>query len=114
MGRKNQGPKRLPRIQPPGSNRNRNTGTKFSFCLLTALALFIDPPLRSQQPPQITLNVNAVNMLATVRDKHGNIVRNLTKDDFHARSGWQTANHHYTLQRNLIFPSPSVCLWTPA
>ena len=26
--------------------------------------------------------VNAVNLLATVRDKHGNIIRNLTKDDF--------------------------------
>ncbi len=81
MGRKNQEPKRLPRIQSHGSNRNRNKATKLSLCLLTALALLIDP-LRGQQPPQITLNVNAVNMLATVRDKHGNIVRNLTKDDF--------------------------------
>ena len=38
-------------------------------------------PLPSQQSP-ITVNVAAVNLLATVRDKHGNLVRNLSKDDF--------------------------------
>jgi VWFA-related protein len=36
----------------------------------------------SQQAPPITVNVSAVNLLATVRDKHGSIVRNLSKDDF--------------------------------
>jgi len=41
-----------------------------------------DLPLRGQQSAPITLNVNAVNLLATVRDKHGNIINNLTKDDF--------------------------------
>jgi VWFA-related protein len=44
--------------------------------LLSALPLF------TQQTPPITVNVAAVNLLATVRDKHGNIVRNLAKDDF--------------------------------
>jgi VWFA-related protein len=34
------------------------------------------------QPPTISVNVKVVNVLATVRDKHGDIVRNLTKDDF--------------------------------
>ena len=34
------------------------------------------------QPPTISINVKVVNVLATVRDKHGEIVRNLTKDDF--------------------------------
>jgi len=43
--------------------------------------LLIAPSLPSQQSP-ITVNVAAVNLLATVRDKHGNIIRNLTKDDF--------------------------------
>jgi VWFA-related protein len=38
--------------------------------------------VRSQQSAPITLDVNAVNLLATVRDKKGNIVRDLTKDDF--------------------------------
>jgi VWFA-related protein len=39
-------------------------------------------PLRSQQPPTISVNVKVVNVLATVRNKQGEIVRNLTKDDF--------------------------------
>jgi len=47
-----------------------------------ALLLLADLPVRSQQSAPITLDVNAVNLLATVRDKKGDIVRNLTKDDF--------------------------------
>jgi VWFA-related protein len=41
-------------------------------------------PLRSQQqtPPTFSAEVKVVNVLATVRTKHGEIVRNLTKDDF--------------------------------
>jgi VWFA-related protein len=35
-----------------------------------------------QPPPTISVNVKVVNVLATVRNKHGDIVSNLTKDDF--------------------------------
>lgn len=38
--------------------------------------------VRSQQQPDISVNVKLVNVLASVRDKKGNIVRTLTKDDF--------------------------------
>jgi VWFA-related protein len=38
--------------------------------------------LRSQQQPPIRVEVKVVNVLATVRDKHGQIVSNLGKDDF--------------------------------
>lgn len=38
--------------------------------------------MSGQQNTPITLNVNAVNLLASVRDKHADIVSNLTKDDF--------------------------------
>ncbi len=38
--------------------------------------------LHAQQSTPITLDVNAVNVIATVHDKHENIIRNLTKDDF--------------------------------
>jgi VWFA-related protein len=48
------------------------------FVLILAL------PLLSQQSPPITVNVAAVNLLATVRDKHGSLIRNLSKDDFTA------------------------------
>ena len=53
-------------------------------CLLLSMVSLLLPgwPLRSQQPPTISVNVKVVNVLATVRNKHGEIVRNLTKDDF--------------------------------
>jgi VWFA-related protein len=53
----------------------------FSFFLATLL-LTPNFPLQGQQTAPITIDVNAVNLIASVRDKHGNIVRNLAKDDF--------------------------------
>jgi VWFA-related protein len=52
--------------------------------LLSGLCLLLPGgALRSQQPTTtISVNVKVVNVLATVRDKHGEIVRNLTQDDF--------------------------------
>jgi hypothetical protein len=38
--------------------------------------------LHAQDVPTISVNVKVVNVLATVRDKHGNIVNNLNKEDF--------------------------------
>jgi VWFA-related protein len=38
--------------------------------------------LRGQQQPKIAVEVKVVNVLATVRDKHGKIVSNMGKDDF--------------------------------
>jgi VWFA-related protein len=35
-----------------------------------------------QQPPTMSVDVRVVNVFATVRNKHGEIVSNLTKDDF--------------------------------
>jgi VWFA-related protein len=53
-------------------------------CLLLSMVLLLPSgqPLQSQQAPTISVNVRVVNVLATVRDKQGQIVRNLTKDDF--------------------------------
>jgi len=50
--------------------------------LSLALLLLSALPLLAQQTTPITVNVSAVNLLATVRDKHGHIVNNLSKDDF--------------------------------
>jgi VWFA-related protein len=47
-----------------------------------ALVLSYAVPLFPQQAPPITVNVSAVNLIATVRDKHGNIINTLSKDDF--------------------------------
>jgi VWFA-related protein len=51
------------------------------FCIV-ALFSQADAPLRSQQGPPIAVDVKAVNLFATVRDKHGKLIPNLTKDDF--------------------------------
>jgi len=60
---------------------SRGAGGWLRLCLLLSL-LLAGWPLRSQQPPTISVNVKVVNVLATVRNKQGEIVRDLTKDDF--------------------------------
>lgn len=52
---------------------------------LTITLLLLSPLLPSQQqtpPPTFSSDVKVVNVFATVRDKHGQIVNNLAKDDF--------------------------------
>ena len=39
-------------------------------------------PLVAQDKPSISVDVKVVNVLATVRDKHGEIVANLGQGDF--------------------------------
>ena len=74
--------KRVSKIRSDGAKQNQRGWPKLSLLFLAVPLLFIDLPVRSQQSAPITLDVNAVNLLATVRDKKGNIVRDLTRDDF--------------------------------
>ena len=74
--------KRVSKIRSDGAKQNQRGWPKLSLLFLAVPLLLIDLPVRSQQSAPITLDVNAVNLLATVRDKKGNIVRDLTKDDF--------------------------------
>jgi VWFA-related protein len=46
------------------------------------ITLFLLGTLMAQETTTLSVNVKVVNVLATVRDKHGNIVNTLTKDDF--------------------------------
>jgi VWFA-related protein len=56
---------------------------KVAIFLSAVLLLLAGAPLRSQQQgPTISVNVKLVSMFATVRDKHGALIRNLAKDDF--------------------------------
>src|SRR5277367_2805796 len=56
---------------------------KFGIVLSAALLLLAGAPLLGQQQgPTISVNVKLVTMFATVRDKHGALIRSLTKDDF--------------------------------
>jgi len=50
---------------------------RVTFASLAMLGMCV-----AQEAPTISVNVKVVNVLATVRDKHGNIVNTLTKDDF--------------------------------
>jgi VWFA-related protein len=65
-----------------GMLRQRGLATAVSLALVVSALVSQLPLLGQQTTPPITVNVNAVNLLASVRDKHGAIVRNLTKDDF--------------------------------
>ena len=52
-------------------------------CFAVAASLLLTgTPLSSQEKPGISVDVKVVNVLATVRDKHGELVSNLGKDDF--------------------------------
>ncbi len=53
-----------------------------SFILAATVILLPKGPMRSQQAPTISVDVKVVNVFATVRNKHGEIIRNLRKDDF--------------------------------
>jgi VWFA-related protein len=57
---------------------------RVSPLLLIILLLLLAPigTLHAQDQPKISVQVKVVSVLATVRDKHGKIVPDLTKDDF--------------------------------
>jgi VWFA-related protein len=68
---------------------------------LTVAFLLGSQPLPSQEPT-ISVDVKVVNVLATVRDKHGQVVRNLTKDDFTLEEdGRPQAIRYFTRESNL-------------
>jgi len=50
--------------------------------ILAFFLLLVGPAPQGQQAPTFSSEVKVVNMLATVRDKHGKLVPSLNKDDF--------------------------------
>ncbi|MGB9123043.1 MAG: hypothetical protein WCE73_20680 [Candidatus Angelobacter sp.] len=50
----------------------------------------------------MTINVKVVNVPATVRDKHGKIVNNLTKDDFVLEEDGRPQSLHYFSQESSL------------
>ncbi len=89
------------------TNALRGTARLWLF-LPIALLPFVDAPLHSQQSsqapqaPTISVDVKMVSMLATVRDKHGLLVHNLTKDDFVAeQDGHPQAITYFAQDSNL-------------
>jgi VWFA-related protein len=69
--------RRIARLEPA-----RFETRKFYFAAVAALVLVVAGGLLLGQKADLTVQVKVVNVPATVRDKHGQIVRNLTQDDF--------------------------------
>ena len=60
------------------------------------------PPVQTQPATTLSVQVKVVNVLATVRDKHGKIVNNLTKDDFTLTDdGRPQIIHYFTRETDL-------------
>ncbi len=60
------------------------------------------PPAQTQPAITLSVQVKVVNVLATVRDKHGKIVNNLTKDDFMlTEDGHPQTIHYFTRETDL-------------
>jgi VWFA-related protein len=59
-----------------------NGNSRAKFLLSATILFFAQLPARSQDVPTFSSNVKVVNLLASVRDKHGQIINTLTKDDF--------------------------------
>ncbi len=70
------------KVQSAIPKQNQWGLSRLNLLFFAVLLLLTDLPVRSQQSAPITLNVDAVNLLANVHDQHGSIIRNLTKDDF--------------------------------
>ncbi len=66
-----------------------------------ALLLSLALPLAAQQStPTFSVDVKVVNVLATVRDKHGEVVRGLTRDDFTLEEDGRPQTIRYFLQQS--------------
>jgi VWFA-related protein len=55
---------------------------RISLAVALLCLLVVGAKMRGQEKADMTVHVKVVNVPATVRDKHGKIVTNLTKDDF--------------------------------
>jgi VWFA-related protein len=66
-----------------------------ALILLAAAILLATGQLPAQEVPTFSSDVKVVNVLTTVRDKHGQIVNNLTKDDFKLQQDGQPQTIRY-------------------
>ena len=63
--------------------------------VLLLSAILLTWSLLAQETPTFSSDVKVVNVLATVRDKQGQIINNLTKDDFKLQQDGQPQAIHY-------------------
>ena len=68
---------------------------RLQACISAIAVILLSWTLTAQEVPIFSSDVKVVNVLATVRDKHGQIVNNLTKDDFKLQQDGQPQTLHY-------------------
>lgn len=81
------------------SNRGRNGWRRRITANVAGLAL-ASGLLLAQQEPKFTVQVKVVNVPATVRDKHGKVIHDLTKDDFILEEDSRPQSIHYFSQES--------------
>src|SRR5215467_1961676 len=73
---------------------------RISLGVMILCLLLVEARMRGQEKADMTVHVKVVNVPATVRDKHGKIVNNLTKDDFVLEEDGRPQTLHYFSQES--------------
>jgi len=73
---------------------------RISVVVAILCLLLVGTRMRGQDKADMTVHVKVVNVPATVRDKHGKIVNNLTKDDFVLEEDGRAQTLRYFSQEN--------------
>jgi VWFA-related protein len=92
-------------------SRSKSRPYSVLFCIVSLAVAQDAPSLKptnnsngapSDSDTKISVKVNVVNVLATVRDKHGKIINNLAKDDFTlTEDGRPQSIHYFTRETDL-------------
>ena len=75
---------------------------RVSLAVMILCLLLVGARMRGQEKADVTVRVKVVNVPATVRDKHGKIVNNLTKDDFVLEEDGRPQTLHYFSQESSL------------
>lgn len=75
---------------------------RISLATAILCLMLVAARMRSQEKADMTVHVKVVNVPATVRDKHGKIVNNLTKDDFVLEEDGRPQTLHYFSQESSL------------
>lgn len=71
-------------------------------CFAQTVSTASSTPSDQPSAPDVSVDVNVVNVLATVRDKHGKIVSDLKQDDFSLEEdGHPVSIHYFSRETNL-------------
>lgn len=84
------------------SNKPKEDLVRISLAVAILCLLVVGARMRGQDKADMTVHVKVVNVPATVRDKYGKIVNNLTKDDFVLEEDGRPQMLHYFSQESSL------------